>query len=240
MTTNHLGQPIGEPVPDWTPAIRPSRSPLNQPAMQGRPTRLEPLAPTRHSRDLFEAFSLDREGRNWTYLPIGPFTTFDAFQAWIERDCLEDDPFFYAVIDPATGKALGMASHMRVQPEAGVIEVGHIHYSPKLQRSIAATETMALMMRRAFNQLGYRRYEWKCNALNEPSMRAAIRLGFSYEGTFRQAGVVKGHNRDTAWYAIIDKHWPKIEQAFDTWLDPGNFDPDGQQRRSLDAFREAL
>jgi RimJ/RimL family protein N-acetyltransferase len=144
----------------------------------------------------------------------------------------KDDPQFHAIVDRATGQAVGVASYLRIDPAAGSIEVGHINYSPLLQRTVAATETMYLMMRRAF-ELGYRRYEWKCNALNAPSRGAAQRLGFSYEGVFRQARVDKGRNRDTAWYAMIDTEWPALDQAFRRWLDPANFDEQGRQRTSL-------
>jgi RimJ/RimL family protein N-acetyltransferase len=144
----------------------------------------------------------------------------------------KDDPQFHAVLERATGEAVGVASYLRIDPAAGSIEVGHINYSPRLQRTIAATEAMYLMMRRAF-QLGYRRYEWKCNALNAPSRAAAQRLGLSYEGVFRQAHVVKGRNRDTAWYAAIDTEWPALDRAFQQWLDPANFDDRGRQRTSL-------
>jgi len=137
------------------------------------------------------------------------------------------------VIDAATGRPLGLASYLRIEPAVGVIEVGHIHYAPALQRSVAATEAMALMMCRVFDELGYRRYEWKCDALNAPSRRAAERLGFRFEGVFRQATITKGRNRDTAWYAIIDRDWPDIRTAFERWLDPANFDGDGRQRRRL-------
>jgi len=144
------------------------------------------------------------------------------------------------IIDLATGTATGVASYLRIDPAAGSIEVGHINYSPKLQRTIAATEAMYLMMRRAFDELGYRRYEWKCNALNAPSRSAATRLGFAYEGIFRQADVVKGRNRDTAWYAITDDEWPKLRAAFDCWLDPANFDAAGNQRVSLSSLTAKL
>jgi RimJ/RimL family protein N-acetyltransferase len=155
----------------------------------------------------------------------------DTYEAWIADACLGDDPHFHAVIDNETGKAVGVASYLRINPSAGSIEVGHINYSPRLQRTIAATEAMYLMMAQVF-ALGYRRYEWKCNAFNRPSRDAAMRLGMSYEGVFRQALMSKGRNRDTAWYAAIDSDWPAIKQAFEAWLDKDNF-VDGVQKTSL-------
>ena len=150
----------------------------------------------------------------------------------MQRVCLGDDPLFHAIIDSATGKAIGVASYLRIDPASGSIEVGHINYSPLLQRTPAATEAMYLMMQRVF-ELGYRRYEWKCDALNARSRAAAQRYGFSFEGVFRQATVYKGRNRDTAWYAAIDQEWPALQAAFLQWLDPANFDQDGRQRVRL-------
>ncbi|MGE4617695.1 MAG: GNAT family protein, partial [Gammaproteobacteria bacterium] len=179
-----------------------------------------------------ESNSLDPRQRAWTYLPYGPFETEDAYVEWINASCLGDDPMFHAIVDLETDKATGIASFMRIDPANGSIEVGHINYSPSLQKTRAATEAMYLMMKRAF-ELGYRRYEWKCDALNAPSRAAAKRLGLSYEGIFRQATVYKGHNRDTAWYAAIDAEWNELEAAFLGWLHPGNFDETGRQRLRL-------
>ncbi|WP_439817909.1 GNAT family N-acetyltransferase [Zavarzinia sp. CC-PAN008] len=203
--------------------------------MTGRFCTLEPLDPARHAADLFAANARDGEGRNWTYLPYGPFADLGDYRAWMERTCLGDDPLFHAIIDHATDKAVGVASYLRIEPAVGVIEVGHINYSPLLQRTPAATEAMVLMMARVFDELGYRRYEWKCDALNAPSRRAAARLGFRYEGLFRQATLYKGRNRDTAWFSIIDSEWPAIRAAFQAWLDAANFDADGRQRTALAA-----
>lgn len=200
--------------------------------MQGSYCRLEPLSPDLHAKDLFEANALDKEGRNFTYLLHGPFETLGAYQTWMNDFCLRDDPLFFAVIDSLFTKAVGIASYLRITPSAGSIEVGNINFSPLLQRTPAASEAMYLMMKRAF-ELGYRRYEWKCDALNAPSRSAAQRLGFSYEGIFRQALVYKGRNRDTAWYAVIDQEWPRLEAAFQQWLDPSNFDANGRQRLRL-------
>ena len=225
--TNALGQPVGFPLPAWRPPPPPSREP-----MAGRYCRLEALDAQRHARQLHEANMLDASGRAFTYLGVGPFATFEAYLDWISASCLGADPLFHAIVDNATGKAVGVASYMRIDTRNGVIEVGHLNYSPLLQRTRAATEAMYLMMKRAF-ELGYRRYEWKCDALNAPSRAAAQRLGFSYEGVFRQAVVYKGRNRDTAWYAMIDSEWPELDAAYTRWLAAENFDADGKQRTSL-------
>ncbi len=225
--TNTLGQPIGLPVTGWQPPPRPSRAPI-----AGRYCRLEPADAGRHAADLHAANALDVDGGMWTYLPYGPFPGAEAYRNWLQSVAVGDDPLFYAVIDLATGKATGLASYLRIDPGSGVIEVGHLAFSPLLQRTPAATEAMFLMMRWAFES-GYRRYEWKCNALNAPSRRAAMRLGFSYEGVFRQATITKGRNRDTAWYAAIDSEWPALEAAYRSWLAPANFDAGGRQRASL-------
>jgi RimJ/RimL family protein N-acetyltransferase len=224
---NELGQPIGFPLPDWKEPPRPPRT-----AMTGRYCRVEPIDPARHAEELFRANSMDPEGRNFTYLGAGPFATLAAYRQWLESSCMGEDPLFHAVIDGATRQAAGVASYLRIDPRNGVIEVGNINYSPLLQRRRAATEAMYLMMKRAF-ELGYRRYEWKCDALNAASRTAAQRLGFSFEGVFRQAVVYKGRSRDTAWYAAIDSEWPELERAFLRWLDPGNFDGEGRQRARL-------
>mgnify|MGYP000356769829 CR=1 FL=1 len=229
---NDLGQPIGEALPAWTARPRPPREP-----MEGRFCRVEPIDPARHAEDLFQAFSADREGRIWTYLPYGPFTSLAEFKGWMEKTCLGDDPLFHAIVSKDSGKAIGVASYLRIEPAVGVIEVGHINYSPALQRTPAATEAMYLLMARVFDELGYRRYEWKCNALNEGSKRAAERLGFSFEGVFRQAAISKGRNRDTAWFSLLDREWPMAKTAFQAWLDPANFDSAGQQRQPLAALR---
>jgi len=174
----------------------------------------------------------DPTGRMWAWLPYGPFEDAAAHRAWMAQACTGDDPLFFAVVDAGDDRALGIASYLRITPEAGTIEIGHIAFSPALQRTAAATEALTLMIRCAFG-LGYRRIEWKCNALNAPSRRAARRLGFSYEGVFRQAAVVKGRNRDTAWYAMIDSEAPALLAAYDRWLDPANFDAAGRQRVRL-------
>ena len=228
---NELGQPIGFPLPQWKGRPRPPRS-----AMEGRYCIVEPIDPARHAADLHAANSLDREGRNWTYLPYGPFDRLEDYRSWLDRVSAGDDPVFHATIERQNGRAVGVASYMRIDPPAGVIEVGGINYAPPLQRTPAATEAMYLMMRRVFDELGYRRYEWKCDALNAPSRAAALRLGFHYEGMFRQATVYKLRNRDTCWFSILDSEWPARRAAFERWLDPDNFDATGRQRRSLSSF----
>jgi RimJ/RimL family protein N-acetyltransferase len=222
--------PLGFRVEGWKSPPRPPRDP-----MIGRTCRVEPLDPAVHAAQLHAANMLDATHRNWTYLPYGPFASLDEYVGWLNAVTQAADPMFHAIIDLATGEAVGVASYLRIDPVAGSIEVGHINYSPTLQRTIASTEAMYLMMKRAF-ELGYRRYEWKCNSLNLASRAAAQRLGFSYEGVFRQARVDKGRNRDTAWYAAIDTEWPALDRAFRQWLHPSNFDKKGRQLTSLTAL----
>jgi RimJ/RimL family protein N-acetyltransferase len=228
---NHLGQEIGPDLPGWRAPAPPPRQPLS-----GRYCRLEPLEREAHLSDLFAAFRADREDRIWTYLPYGPFQDEETLGAWVDAMAAGDDPLFFAIRESASGRALGVASFLRIAPEAGCIEVGHINYAPALQRTPAATEAMFLMMRLVFEGLGYRRYEWKCDALNAASRRAAERLGFVFEGVFRQATIYKGRNRDTAWFSVIDKEWPAVKAAFEAWLAPANFDREGGQRKSLGAL----
>jgi RimJ/RimL family protein N-acetyltransferase len=210
---------------DWKPVPLPLRGP-----MYGRTVRLEPLDAERHAAGLWNAV----QGRDevWQWLFDGPY----ASQADLTRDIAEkqsaSDRIFYAIIPAATGTVAGYASFMRMDPAHGVIEVGNIMLSPALQRTTAATEAMYLMARHVFD-LGYRRYEWKCNAENLPSRRAAARLGFTYEGIFRQHMVIKGRNRDTAWFSMLDHEWPARKAAFEAWLDPANFTPEGAQRNPL-------
>ncbi len=228
---NHLGQPIGDDVV-WTGVKTPPRS-----NMDGNYCRLEPIDIDRHAADLFEAFSADETGGIWTYLFTDPFETETDLREWMTSACLGDDPLFHAVIDKQTEKAVGFATFMRIDPVMGVIEVGNINFSPALQRTPAATEAMFLMMQRVFSELGYRRYEWKCDNLNAPSHKAAKRLGFTYEGLFRQALVYKGRNRDTAWFSIVDSEWPALKKAFNAWLAKENFDKLGNQVKKLEEFR---
>ena len=227
-------QPIGFSIGDWIPPVRPPAEP-----MIGRYCRLERLDADRDGQSLFDAYALDSEGHNWTYLPQGPFESYGEFHIWLSDMAKLDDPFFFTIIDAESQTSVGIASYLRITPPAGSIEVGHIHYSPLLQRTPAATEAMYLMMEQAF-ALGYRRYEWKCDALNAPSRMAAQRLGLSYEGVFRQATVYKQRNRDTAWYATIDREWPDLKQAFEQWLDPNNFDNDRNQKIRLSTLTAPL
>ncbi len=225
---NELGEPIGFPVEDWQGRLPPPRTPL-----EGRYARVEPIDIERHAAELHRANLEDKDHRIWTYLAYGPFETLDDYRGWLAETCLGDDPLFHAIVDKSHGTATGVASYLRIDPPFGVIEVGHINFAPRLQTTRAATEAMYLMMRRVFDELGYRRYEWKCDALNAASRRAAERLGFTFEGVFRQATIYKGRNRDTAWYAIIDKDWPRLKRAFEAWLDPANFDAAGAQKARL-------
>jgi RimJ/RimL family protein N-acetyltransferase len=229
MPTNEFGQPIGPALRNWTARPQPPRT-----SITGRFCRVEPLDATAHAEDLFDCLGSLHDGR-WTYLPYGPFHTRDAFRQWVVDQSQKDDPMLHAIVDPA-GKATGVAAYMRIDRANGVIEIGHLNFSPQLQRTAAATEAMYLMLRRAFDELQYRRYEWKCDSLNEPSRRAAARFGFTYEGLFRQGIVYKQRNRDTTWYSIIDTEWPERRAAFEAWLAPGNFDVAGMQRQPLSAF----
>lgn len=222
-------QPVGQPL-DWTPVQPPDRTPI-----PGRYVTLEPLDPDRHGEDLWSAKGDDPA--LWTYLFNDPHKDFASFRAWLV-DCQKpDDPLCFAIVDNADGRAKGMASYMRIAPEHGVIEIGSIWFGPEIQRTRLATEAIYLLARHVFEELGYRRLEWKCDSLNAPSRRAALRFGFSYEGLFRQAIVYKGRNRDTTWFSMLDGEWPEIRAAFDAWLDPANFDADGCQKEPLKAQR---
>lgn len=224
---NQFGQPIGAAVPDWTPRQRPPATP-----MVGRLCRVEPLDGSRHIDDMHAAFSEAADGRDWTYLSID-YMEREAYRTWLTKLGASGDPMPHVIVDQNTGKAAGTASFMRIDPVNGVIEVGHILLAPRLQRTPAATEAMFLMMRRVFDELGYRRYEWKCDSLNAPSRAAALRLGFRFEGIFHQAIVYKGRNRDTAWFSITDSEWPSLKPAYERWLDSANFDGAGRQRVRL-------
>jgi RimJ/RimL family protein N-acetyltransferase len=221
---------------DWTAARLPQGEPLI-----GRSVRLEPLDPAAHGMALFNA-SHDSGAAEplFRYLPYGPFAGFEDFKSWLDHCAASTDPYFVCVVDGETGAPQGMAAFMRMAPEHGVIEIGHIWFAPALQRTRQATEAIYLMARHSFDDLGYRRLEWKCDALNEPSRRAAARFGFTFEGVFRQHMVVKGRNRDSAWFSILDGEWPQIRAAFEAWLAPENFDVDGRQRQSLSAVRDAI
>jgi RimJ/RimL family protein N-acetyltransferase len=226
--TNELGQPIGFAVPDWKSPPFPPHATLT-----GRYCRVEPLQAARHARDLWEAQAEDEKGERWTYSYNGPFASPGEFATWMAGVQVSRDPQFYALVDADSGRALGHAAYLRIDPRHGVIEIGHIYYSPRLARTRAATEAMYLLMAKAF-ALGYRRYEWKCDSCNLPSRAAATRYGFTYEGKFRQAIVYKNRNRDTTWFAILDRDWKSgLQDAYLRWLDPGNFDAAGQQKLKL-------
>ncbi len=227
------GLPIGPQV-DATPARRPKPTTL-----PGRFVTLAPLDPGAHEGSLFDGtHGTDRESL-WLYLSEGPFPDRASFRAYLEKRAKSEDPMSLAIIENSTGKAVGHASYMRVTLDHRVIEVGNIFYASALSRSAGGTEAMYLMARHAFDDLGYRRYEWKCNALNAPSRQAALRLGFSFEGIFRQHMIQKGRSRDTAWYAMLDHEWPERRAAFEQWLSPGNFDREGRQRTRLSDFHPA-
>lgn len=226
MDTNTRPQPeLGAPVKNWTPPPQPDGT-----ALKGQYAFLEPLNAETHAALLYRAYA--GHDSVWDYMPYGPFSSASQYHRWVRDNAVKDDPFFYAIKNLETGNWEGVASFLRIAPDAGSIEVGHINFSPALQRTRAATEAMFLMMSWAFDA-GYRRYEWKCNALNLGSRRAAQRFGLSYEGVFRQATVVKGCNRDTAWFAAIDTDWPALKEAYAAWLSPANFNDQGQQRESL-------
>ena len=208
-------------------------------SIEGKLVDLKPLIASEFAEELFISNAIDKEGINWAYLPYGPFDSQVDYAKWIKSFEEGDDPIFFAVISKKLKKAIGIASFLRINPTKGLIEVGHINYSPLLQKTTEATEAMFLMMKWVFDN-GYRRYEWKCNALNLKSRRAAQRLGFSYEGVFRQMTISKGRNRDTAWFAIIDKEWAEIEKCFDQFLSESNFDNNGKSKVSLTSLTESL
>jgi RimJ/RimL family protein N-acetyltransferase len=225
-----IEQPLGELI-SWTPAPRPDRKPL-----RGAHVLLRPIEPETDAEPLY-AVSHPPAGDPaiWTYLFDGPYASVPEFRAVLESAAVSEDPLRYTLVPVGAGRPEGMASYLRITPEHGVIEIGNIWFGTPMQRTTAATEAIFLLARHAFDGLGYRRLEWKCNALNAPSRRAAERFGFRFEGVFEQHMVVKGRNRDTAWYAITDKRWPEVRTAFEAWLDPSNFDAQGRQLRPLAA-----
>lgn len=218
----------GQSLEGWTPRPRPERR-----TIAGRHAKLRPIDVSRDAPGLYRLSHGPEADALWAYLPRGPFTDEASFTDYVAANAQSADPFFYAVTGARDDDAVGWLALMRIDSPNGVIEVGNILYTPALQRSIAATEAQFLAMAYIFDELGYRRYEWKCNNRNEPSKRAARRFGFSFEGLFRQHMIVKGENRDTAWFAMIDAEWPGLKQAYETWLEPGNFDAVGRQRISL-------
>jgi RimJ/RimL family protein N-acetyltransferase len=231
MTSAPASQPIG-PLVNAHPAKRPERVTL-----KGRWVTLVPLDAAAHAEALYGGSNGDaaREAV-WTYLFDGPYASLDEFRVNLEAKARSTDPLFFAVIDNSSGRALGYQALMRIDAANRVIEVGNIMYTPAMQRTAGATEAQYLLARYVFDELGYRRYEWKCNALNAPSRRAAKRFGFTFEGIFRQHMIVKGRNRDTAWFAMLDSEWPARKAAYERWLAPDNFDSDGRQKVALSAL----
>lgn len=220
---------------NWQPRPRPARV-----VLEGRYVRLEPLNPGVHGDELYAASSVpDADGR-FAWLPETPPQSRAEFQPWLDKAEASEDPLYFVVIDKASGKVVGRQTLLRIDPANGVIEIGHVYWGPAMVRTRGATEAQFLFAQYALGALGYRRYEWKCNNRNMPSKRAAERFGFKFEGIFRQHMVVKGENRDTAWYAMIDKEWPALARAYDAWLDPGNFDGDGNQKKRLEELRSAF
>jgi len=233
QSVNEYNQPVGFDLPEWT---IPETACVD--VLEGEHVRLERLR-EEHTSDLFTAFTAAKDTSAWTYLPYGPFATESDLREWVLPFSVSEDPWMFALIDPASGKACGVASYLRNNPETGSIEVGHIHFSSLMKNSKTATAAMFLMADNAFKR-GYRRYEWKCDNLNEPSRRAAKRLGFIYEGVFRQATVYKKRNRDTAWFSITDGEWTKLRGAFTEWLSDSNFDDQGVQKNSLSVLTAAV
>ena len=234
--TNQYGQSIGPAMDSWQP--RPFPSPVT---LAGQYCQLQPLDADRHAQELYQAFHCTADShRLWTYLFAGPFDSFEKFQLFIATAARSQDPLHFAVTDNQTGKAIGTLSLMRTDAGNGAVEVGHVMFSPLLQRTPLSTEAQFLLMRHVFETLGYRRYEWKCDHLNVPSRKAALRLGFSFEGIFRQAVVYKGRSRDTAWFSIIDSEWQRLSQAFNGWLATDNFDSQGRQRYPLSHYQSAI
>lgn len=214
----------------WTPRPLPKREP-----MEGLYARLEPLDVKKHGDDLFTAANTLDADRLWRYSVGGPYPTRESFEPWLQAAVKPDDPLMFAVIDKATGKVEGHQTYLRITPEHGVIEIGYILWGPKIARTRVATEAFYLFAKHALDDLGYRRYEWKCDNANTPSKEAAARFGYTFEGIFRQHMVRNGRNRDTAWFSIIDSEWPGIRRAFQDWLAPENFDSEGRQKTKLNA-----
>ncbi len=221
----------GSDLSRWKPRPKPQRE-----ALEGRYVRLEPLSPSAHADGLFEATNVPDAMVRFRWLPDDPPSDRLAFQAWIEQASTSDDPLYFALIDNATGQIVGRQSFLQIEPAHGSVEVGHVYWGPHVSRRPGATEALFLFAELVFDRLGYRRFEWKCNDRNEPSKRAALRFGFKFEGVFRQHMVLKGETRDTAWFSIIDSEWPALRRGYCDWLDPANFDVNGQQRRRLAEF----
>lgn len=223
---------MSEDLKNWSPRAAPERKTLD-----GRYVRLEPIDAVAHGDGLYAASAVADIDSRFAWLPDYPPENRAAFQPWLDKAQESNDPLFFALIDKASGKVAGRQALMRIEPAAGAIEIGNVYWGPLVSRRPAATEALYLFARYIFDELGYRRFEWKCNNRNEPSKRAAERFGFQFEGIFRQHLVVKGENRDTAWFSMIDKEWPALKRAYQAWLDPSNFDADGAQKRRLEDFR---
>ena len=235
MTAPHkddFGNPVGQPIDNWSGCEFPPRS-----DMVGNHVIVSPLDVARDAQQLFEANKTAGDGSRFTYLPTNAFDDFAAYKAWLDGMTANADPILHAIIDKATNRAVGVAAFMRIDAANGVVEVGNINYAPALSKTIGGTEAMYLMMKRAFDELGYRRYEWKCDDQNAPSRAAAARYGFTYEGTFRNHMIYKGRNRDTAWFSITADEWPAIRAGFEAWMSPDNFDENGAQRQRLQDLR---
>jgi len=234
MTTlNHFGQPVGDALPDWQVRELPQSVELI-----GRFCRLEPLDTQRHSHELFSAWHSIDDNRDWTYFAVDRPATQEACDLFISTNAASKDPLFFAVVDQITQRAIGSVSLMRIDPVNGVAEIGWVNWSPLMKRSCHGTEAIFLLLKYLFDDLKYRRCEWKCHSMNDASNAAAKRLGFEFEGTFRQVIVTKGRNRDTCWYSMLDQEWPQRKAAFEQWLSAENFDTEGQQKQRLEAFRK--
>ena len=231
MKINELGQPIGDALPNFKPGDLPKMERL-----EGRYVIVECLSKDKHGANLYEVYGPDSPADMWTYLFQNPVQSQEEWSALLDQMLAAQDRFYYAIVDKESGKALGTFALMRINRGSRVIEVGSVTYSPQLKRTRLATEAQYLLARYVFEELEYRRYEWKCDALNQPSRRAAERLGFTYEGTFRQAVVYKGRNRDTDWLSMIDSDWPAVKSRLEKWLNPDNFDENGQQIKALSEF----
>ncbi len=234
MNDTNAGRPLGPTVPGWTARPSPPRE-----IFTGNYARLEPFDAPLHADALFAGYAEDSTGAIWDYLAFGPFADIAAYRANAEQNMTKGDPLYFTLFDREVERPGGVASLMRIVPEHGVIEVGGIAYAPWFQRTRAATDAMYLFACLVFDRLGYRRYEWKCNNLNDRSKRAAERLGFRFEGVFRNHMVVKGRSRDTAWFSITEEEWPTRKAAYERWLDPTNFDADGRQKTRLGALMNA-
>lgn len=228
LIQNEFGQTVGYQVVDWSTKEEPFKS-----SLKGNYCILEPMEINKHGSKLYDSLLIDNHGESWTYLPYGPFKSFAEFHDWLKITNSEKEVLLYSILDVINNIPIGIAGYLRINPEHGVIEIGHLHFSKLLQKTPAATEAMYLMLKNVFDTLQYRRCEWKCNALNKASWNAALRLGFQFEGVFRQSNVYKNFNRDTAWFSIINQEWPTLKERFHRWLHPDNFDMYGNQKLSL-------